>query len=148
MLTDTLIKLFTRDLNALKREMNLYKDEKSLWIIAEDISNCSGNLCLHLVGNLNHFIGATMGNSGYIRRRELEFSQKDIPKSELIKQVDDTIVVIENTLNSLSAEDLQKEYKRRVSEDTMTTEYFLLHLTMHLSYHLGQINYHRRLLDK
>jgi uncharacterized damage-inducible protein DinB len=148
MLTDTLIKLFTRDLNALKREMNLYKDEKSLWIIAEDISNCSGNLCLHLIGNLNHFIGATMGNSGYIRRRELEFSQKDIPKSELIKQVDDTIVVIENTLNSLSAEDLQKEYKRRVSEDTMTTEYFLLHLTMHLSYHLGQINYHRRLLDK
>jgi uncharacterized damage-inducible protein DinB len=148
MLTDTLIKLFTRDLNAIKREVGLYKDGKNLWLVTDGISNCAGNLCLHLVGNLNHFIGATIGNSGYVRQRELEFSLKDIPKSELIKQVDDTIVVVTNTLKNLTEDDLQKEYKRREPEDTMTTEYFLVHLTMHLAHHLGQINYHRRLLDK
>lgn len=147
MLTETLIKLFKRDLKALKQEVDLYKDEKNLWVVTKDISNCAGNLCLHLVGNLNHFIGATLGNTGYIRQRELEFSLKDIPKPELIKQVEDTIVIVENTLNSLTAEDLQKEYKRRAFEDYMTTEYFLVHLSMHLAYHLGQINYHRRLLD-
>lgn len=148
MLTNTLITLFSRDLNALKREIDLYKDEKKLWIVPEGISNCAGNLCLHLIGNLNHFIGAALGNSGYIRQRELEFSLKDVPKSELIKQVEDTIVMVENTLQSLTDEDLQQEYTHRVFKEPMTNEYFLVHLTMHLAYHLGQINYHRRLLDK
>ena len=148
MLKDTLVKLFTRDLNALKREVNLYKNEKNLWLVTEDISNCAGNLCLHLIGNLNHFIGARLGNSGYVRQRELEFSLKAIPKVELTKQVDETISVLESVLSKLTEEDLQKEYKRRDIEDTMTTGYFLVHLSMHLAYHLGQINYHRRLLDK
>jgi len=144
---DTLIKLFTRDLNALKHEVNSYSDENKMWLISEGISNSAGNLCLHLIGNLNHFIGETIGNSGYVRQRDLEFSLKNVPRTELIKQVDDTIITVESVLKGLTQADLQKEYKRRVFEDTMTTEYFLVHLTMHLAYHLGQINYHRRLLD-
>jgi len=147
MLTETLIKLFKRDLGKLKVEVDLYKNETDLWIVSKDISNSAGNLCLHLVGNLNHFIGAVLGDSGYVRQRELEFSIKDIPKSELIRQINDTILVVEKTLSNLTEDHLQKEYKRRVFEDTMTTEYFLVHLTTHLAYHLGQINYHRRLID-
>ena len=147
MLTATLIKLFKRDLNALKMEVNSYKNEKNLWIVTKDISNSTGNLCLHLVGNLNHFIGAALGNSGYVRQRALEFSLKAIPKSELIEQINATIAVVEKTLSNLTEDDLQKEYKHRVIEDGMTTGYFLVHLAMHLAYHLGQINYHRRLLD-
>ena len=147
MLTETLIKLFKRDLDKLKVEVDLYKNETDLWIVTKDISNSAGNLCLHLVGNLNHFIGAVLGDSGYVRQRELEFSIKDIPKSELIRQINDTMLVVEKTLSNLTEDHLQKEYKRRVFEDTMTTEYFLVHLTTHLAYHLGQINYHRRLID-
>lgn len=147
MFNQTLIKLFSRDLIKLKDEIQLYKNESNLWKIEGAVTNCAGNLCLHLVGNINHFIGATLGNSGYIRQRDLEFSLKNVPKSELIKQVDDTIVVVEQTLIKLSVEDLQKEYSRNPFEDYMTTEYFLTHLALHLAYHLGQINYHRRLLD-
>lgn len=147
MFNQTLIKLFRRDLIKLKDEIQLYKNESNLWKIEGAVTNCAGNLCLHLVGNINHFIGATLGNSGYIRQRDLEFSLKNVPKSELIKQVDDTIVVVEQTLIKLSEEDLQKEYSRNPFEDYMTTEYFLTHLALHLAYHLGQINYHRRLLD-
>ena len=147
MLTETLIKLFKRDLGKLKVELDLYKNETDLWIATKDISNSAGNLCLHLVGNLNHFIGAVLGDSGYVRQRELEFSIKDIPKSELIRQINDTMLVVEKTLSNLTEDHLQKEYMRRVFEDTMTTEYFLVHLTTHLAYHLGQINYHRRLID-
>jgi uncharacterized damage-inducible protein DinB len=146
MLTETLIKLFKRDLGKLKEEVDLYKNEGNLWLVNKDICNSTGNLCLHVVGNINHFIGFILGDSGYVRQRDLEFSLKDIPKSELIKQINSTIEVVEKTLSKLTQEDLQKEYKRRVFEDTMTTEYFLVHLTMHLAYHLGQINYHRRLL--
>ena len=148
MLTETLIKLFKRDLGKLKVEVDSYRNEANLWIVTiPNLINVYDNLCLHLVGNLNYFIGAILGDSGYIRQRDLEFSLKDISKSELITQINNTIEVVESTLSSISKEDLQKEYKRLVFEDTMTTEYFLVHLTTHLAYHLGQINYHRRLLD-
>ncbi|TJY34088.1 DinB family protein [Pontimicrobium aquaticum] len=147
MLIDIVIKIFERDLNKLKEEIAAYKDESNLWIIDKAVSNCPGNLCLHLVGNLNHFIGAELGGTGYIRQRDLEFSLKDVPREELLRQVDETMDIVENTLKKLTPQDLQKEYRRRVFEDHMTTGYFLVHLTSHLAYHLGQINYHRRLLD-
>lgn len=147
MLTEALIKLFNRDLAKLKAEIQLYKKESNLWITDKTVSNSAGNLALHLVGNLNHFIGAVLGNTGYVRQRDLEFSLKNVPVAEVLKQIDDTIIVIENTLSKLSKQDLQKEYRRNPFEDYMTTEFFLMHLAMHLAYHLGQINYHRRLLD-
>ena len=147
MLIETLIKLFKRDLNKLKVEIESYSDEKNLWLTDKDIVNSAGTLCLHLVGNLNAYIGAELGHSGYIRQRDLEFSLRDVPRSQLIRQVDETIVIVENTLNRLTGEDLDKEYAMQVFNEAMTTEYFLVHLSTHLTYHLGQINYHRRLLD-
>lgn len=147
MLNETLIKLFTRDLSKLQKELRAYKSQSLLWQTPPDISNSAGNLALHIVGNLNHFIGAVLGNSGYLRQREREFSSKNVPIESIIKQIEDTKAVIKVTLQGLSESDFQKEYKRRPFEDFMTTEYFLIHLSMHLAYHLGQINYHRRLLQ-
>ena len=146
--TEDLIKLYKRDLNTLKTEIKAYKEESNLWLTTNEVKNSAGNLCLHLVGNLNTFIGATLGNTGYIRQRDLEFSLKDVSREELIKQVDEVTLVVENTLKTLTEADMQKEYKRRENEDFMTTEFFLVYLTIHLAYHLGQVNYHRRLLDK
>jgi len=148
MITQALISLFKRDLNKLIEEIELYEDESKLWIVSEDISNSAGNLCLHLVGNLNTFIGANLGNTGYIRERDKEFSLKNVPVKTLKSQVEDVIIVIENTLNNLTQQDLEKEYTHRVFEKHTTTAYFVLHLAMHLAYHLGQINYHRRLMHK
>jgi CHAT domain-containing protein len=147
MLLKTLIKLFKRDLNKLKVEIELYKDETNLWLTKKDVTNCSGNLCLHLIGNLNAFIGAELGQTGYIRKRELEFSLKNVPRVELLKKVDETIEMIENVFKKLSLEDLEKDFPINVFKEKMTTGFFLVHLSTHLAYHLGQINYHRRLLD-
>ena len=147
MLTETLIKLFTRDLNKLKVEINSYKSESNLWVLEKNINNTAGNLCLHLVGNLNHFIGATLGNTGYIRQRDLEFSSKRVLKNEMLKQIDDTILVIKKALKNLPAITLEKEYPIVVFKEPMSTAFFLVHLSTHLSYHLGQINYHRRLIE-
>lgn len=144
---ENLIVIFSRELNKLKTEIEAYKDENNLWLLKEGISNCAGNLCLHLIGNLNHFIGAVLGNTGYVRERELEFSLKNVPKTELIKQIDDVINVVENTLSKLSVDDFQTIYTAHPRQKNVTTELFLMHLITHLSYHLGQINYHRRLLD-
>ena len=147
MLLETLKKLFLRDLARLRKEIENYKDEKNIWIIQNDISNTAGNLCLHLIGNLNTYVGAELGRSGYIRNRDLEFSLKNISREELIFKLDETINVIDNTLSNLDPEQLNKEYPALVFAEKTTTEYMLVHLTTHLGYHLGQINYHRRLLD-
>ncbi len=147
MLLETLIKLFKRDLIKLKGEIDLYKNENNLWLVHKDITNSAGNLCLHLVGNLNAFIGAELGHTGYIRQRNLEFSLKDVPRVELLKKVDDTIIMVENVLKKLTIKDLSKYFPIDVFKKKMTTEFFLVHLSTHLTYHLGQINYHRRLLD-
>ncbi|MBN4070826.1 DinB family protein [Olleya sp. AH-315-F22] len=147
MLLETLIKLFKRDLTKLKVEIDLYKNENNLWIIEKGVTNSAGNLCLHLVGNLNAFIGAELGDTGYIRQRDLEFSLKDVPRVELVNQIDDTILMVENVLSKLTINDLEKNFPIDVFKEKMTTGFFLVHLSTHLAYHLGQINYHRRLLD-
>ncbi|WP_223033410.1 DinB family protein [Hanstruepera marina] len=146
MLTQTLTKLFVRDLSKLQEEINLYATESQMWQVTHGISNSAGNLALHIVGNLNHFIGAVLGNTDYVRQRDLEFSSKNVSRSTIITQIEDTKTMLEQVLPTLTEADLQQEYKRRPFEDYMTTEYFLVHLSMHLAYHLGQINYHRRLI--
>lgn len=148
MIIDNLKDIFKRDLTKLKIEIEAYTDEANLWKIKGNIKNSAGNLCLHLVGNLNTYIGAELGKSGYIRHRDLEFSLKDIPKSELLFMITQTIKVVDESLSLLSDEDLQMEYPLLVFEEKTTTSFFLIHLTTHLTYHLGQINYHRRLIEQ
>lgn len=148
MLIQTVKKLFKRDLEKLKLEINLYKDESRLWVIEESIANSAGNLCLHLIGNLNTYVGAEIGKTGYIRNRELEFSLKNVTKKELIEKIESTIRMVESALDLITEEDLVKEYPLLVFAEKTSTGYLLIHLTIHLGYHLGQINYHRRLLDK
>jgi len=148
MLIDTLKLLFERDLKRLRSEIESYKNEKNLWRTEIDIANSAGNLCLHLIGNLNSFIGAQLGKTNYIRHRELEFSSKDISRKELVKQIDDTITMVEKTLDKLTDDQMTNEYPILVFKQKTSTEYFLVHLTTHLAYHLGQINFHRRLLDE
>ena len=111
-----------------------------------NVKNSAGNLCLHICGNLQHFIGATLGNSGYIRKRDAEFSRKNVPAKLLVDEIETTIKVVEKTLNELKEEDLQNTFPINVFGYEMTTGFFLVHLAGHLNYHLGQINYHRRLL--
>ena len=147
MLIESLKILFNRDLNKLKTEIESYQNESDIWEIQKGIANSAGNLCLHLVGNLNTYIGAEFGKTRYIRNRVLEFSLKDIPRAELIQKIEETIVVVNNALNIISEEELKMEFPLLVFEKKTSTEFMLIHLTTHLAYHLGQINYHRRLLD-
>ncbi len=147
MITEVLNTIFKRELLKLKVEIESYKEESNLWRIEKNITNSSGNLCLHLIGNLNTYIGATLGHTGYIRNRDAEFSLKNIPRKELIKKIEETIEVIDQILPNLTTGQLEKEYPIIVLKEPTSTEYFLVHLATHLTYHLGQINYHRRLLE-
>jgi uncharacterized damage-inducible protein DinB len=148
MLLTTITTIFERDLKKLHTEIELYQQEENLWATDKKINNSAGNLCMHLTGNLNTYIGKELGNTGYVRNRELEFSQKNVPRAQLLEMITDTSKMLHTVLQSLSAADLEKEYPVIVFTEKMTTGFFLVHLASHLAYHLGQVNYHRRLLDK
>lgn len=147
MLQDVLPEIFERDLLKLKEEISLYKDENNLWKTEKQISNSAGNLALHLIGNLNHFIGATLGHTGYVRERDKEFSDKHVPREKILAGIDAVIPIVVNTLKSLPTEDLEKDFPLEKHGTIIRTDFMLMHLLTHLEYHLGQVNYHRRLLD-
>ncbi len=149
MIIETLKSIYKRDLQKLLQEIELYENEATIWTVDGEITNSAGNLCQHLIGNLKAFIGAELGQSGYVRERDLEFSNKGTPRDELVKGIDETLAVVDLTLNKMTIADLEADYPKVVFADkpTMTTGYFLIHLATHLNYHLGQINYHRRIFD-
>ncbi|MEO6290569.1 MAG: DinB family protein [Ginsengibacter sp.] len=138
--------IFERDLNKLIGELKAYPDESLIWKTADGISNSAGNLTLHLIGNLNFMIGVTLGNSGYVRDREREFSAKNISVRQMVDELNNTILVVKKTLEDLPEEGLEKEFPVPINNKISTVQFILIHLISHFGYHLGQINYHRRLL--
>jgi hypothetical protein len=147
-LTDSFIFLFEREVDKLEAEISQYPDEPSIWKIEGDIKNSAGNLCLHLCGNLQHYIGARLGNSGYQRNRPLEFSTKNVPQARLIQEIRKTKEAVVKALKKSDDTSLFNTYPEEVLGYPMTTVFFLNHLFGHLGYHLGQINYHRRMIRR
>lgn len=146
-MVNDLIQLFDRDLERLTSEIKAYKNESDLWVLPDGINNTGGNLCLHLVGNLQHFVGQVLGQSGYVRKREAEFSDKNVATATLLSEIETTQLIVSKTLLALTPERLAANFPIEVFGKPMTTSFFLIHLSGHLNYHLGQINYHRRLLS-
>jgi hypothetical protein len=140
-----LVRIFQTQLTQLEKEIGLY-DEHLLWAVKDGIINSGGNLTLHLIGNLNHYIGASLGETGYIRNRENEFAAKDISSTELLDMIRRSSDMIAAVLNNFSETDVEQEYPLIVLDKPTSIQYFLLHLSAHLGYHLGQINYIRRIL--
>lgn len=146
MLNQILSEMYKRDLAKVKAEIELYPNEADLWRIDGEILNSAGTLCLHIAGNLRHFFGAVLGESGYVRDRDGEFSARGVSRAELLAGVDAALADVSATLAELTDEDLERTYPIEVFGSPMKTGFFLTHLATHLNWHLGQINYHRRLL--
>lgn len=147
MLKQILTELYERDLEKLKAEIELYADEADLWKKPGGVPNSAGNLCLHLNGNLQHFFGAILNDSGYMRDRDAEFSKTNVPRAEMLADIDTTLDVVKTTLAKLTDADLAATYPIEVFGKPMTTGWFLTHLATHLTWHFGQINYHRRIIE-
>ncbi|MFI5221727.1 MAG: DUF1572 family protein [Bacteroidia bacterium] len=137
--------LYLRNTKRLTDEINLYPNEEKLWEVKGEIINPGGNLCLHLVGGLNHFIGATLGKTGYVRNRDAEFKTKNIPKKELLQMIMEASETASKTLSLMNENELQKEFPFDFA-GKHTTEYYLVFFIAHFDYHLGQLNYHRRMV--
>ena len=147
MLSQSVTEVLLEGLDKLKQEINAYATEDALWVVDREIANSGGTLALHICGNLQHFIGHVMGETDYERDREAEFENKHIPRVEIVSEIDNAASIIESVLSKLEPEDLENNFPIQVfkHKPTMTTAYLIVTLASHLSYHLGQINYHRRL---
>lgn len=143
--TDLLV-LFRRDLRALIREVELFPNDEALWQTLPGVANAGGNLALHVAGNLRHFVGAVLGGSGYLRDREAEFSRRAGSRAEVVTELENTLATLEALLPALTAAALEGPYPAAVMGVQPPTGRFLLHLSLHLAFHLGQIGYLRRAL--
>lgn len=140
--------MLRRDLAALRREVEAYPDDESLWKPVPGLPNRGGTLALHLAGNLRHFFGAVLGKDGYVRDRDAEFARRNVSRAELLRGIDDTLTSVEKTLKGMDDLDLQLPYPELIAKRKVNTGVFLTHLMVHLGYHLGQLDYHRRAATK
>jgi uncharacterized damage-inducible protein DinB len=146
MLVNAVAALLDRDLRALKREVEAYPDETQLWETVPGMANTAGTLALHLAGNLRHYIGARLGTTGYIRDRAAEFSRRDVSRDEMLAEIEAARNEVGRALAAFEARALPNWFPEVISEMHVETEEYLLHLCTHFTYHLGQIDTHRRLV--
>ena len=144
MLKTVLSHFYERDIRKLIEEVNLFKDEGNLWKTGGSVKNSGGNLVLHITGNLNHFIGATLADTGYVRDRDGEFTRKGVPKKDLVAGLEELIPMARATV---AAVDFEGEYPVEFAGANRSIGYMMVHLLAHLNYHLGQVNYLRRILE-
>lgn len=138
--------LFQRDLEKLGDELKSYSNEESLWVVDKGIANSAGNLTLHIFGNLRHFIGFDFGGIAYLRNREREFGVKGETRELLLEELEDVKKIVANSILGLNPSRLGDKSLHDFFGHGMSIGFFLIHLYGHFNYHLGQINYHRRLL--
>jgi uncharacterized damage-inducible protein DinB len=146
MLVSTVAAIVDRELRTVRRELEAYPDEHLLWQTVPGIPNSGGTLALHLAGNLQHYIGALLGHTGYVRDRPAEFARRNVPRAELLDEVETARSVVVSVLVRLRDEDLPKQFPEILGDVRVDTEEYLVHLLVHLAYHLGQLDTHRRLV--
>jgi hypothetical protein len=146
MLPSVLRTLLTRELRAMRRELEAYPDDASVWRPIPGVPNTGGTLALHVAGNIQHFFGGILGRDGYKRDRDSEFARRDVPRKELLAGIDAAIASVERTLPKLNDGMLKAAYPEPIAKRSVETAVFVVHLATHLAYHLGQLDYHRRVV--
>lgn len=146
MMTDILTRVLLRDLDTMRREVEAYPSEEDLWKVPAGIQNSGGALARHAAGNLLHFIGAQLGGTGYVRNRDAEFGGPPVPRADILADLTRAMQAVRTTLEQLPPARLAEPYTLEVGGVRPGTGTFLVHLATHLAYHLGQVDYHRRLV--
>jgi len=138
--------LFTRDLTRLARQLDAF-DEAHLWQVVPGVTNSAGNLLLHLNGNLRAFIGRQLGGVPYVRDRPREFGATNVPKAEIAAELTELATLIPRVLEAVTPAQWDELFPENVLGSPLSNRHFVIHLYGHLNYHLGQIDYLRRVLS-
>ena len=141
-----LAKLFARDLNKVTKQIQAFEEERQLWMVLPGVANSAGNLVLHLEGNLREYVGRQLGGIVYTRNRPREFENTPVAASDLLQRIEHVTAIVPLVIESLTEPKLSAIFPENVLGSEMTVRFFLIHLHGHLNYHLGQIDYLRRIL--
>jgi hypothetical protein len=142
----TVAAIICRELRTLERELNAYPTEAEIWALPAGLPNSAGTLALHAAGNLQHFVGAMLGGTSYVRDRDAEFSRRNVPRAELIEDLRNAERAVRDTLPAMEADRFAETYPLPVANRRVNTGEFMTHLVAHLAYHAGQLNFHRRIV--
>ena len=144
-LHSTLVAAFTERYTHLAcevRELAAPLSGEQFWSKPFAFGNSFGHLVLHLTGNLNYYIGAEIGETGYVRDREREFTETNHPrKEETLKQFDEAVDVVLRTLMTQTSADWAKEYTAVREEDANNRMVIFLRCATHMHHHVGQMMY-------
>jgi hypothetical protein len=143
-LTSIVQALFIRDLETLKREIAAFPDDKAPWVERPGVTNTAGTLALHCAGNIQHFIGAKLGGTGYVRQRDAEFARRGVSRAEIAAELDKAIAAV-HSLDGKTDADLPRVFPDAFGGKQVNIESLLFFLHGHLTFHLGQVDYYRRL---
>jgi hypothetical protein len=138
--------MLDRDLATLRREVEAYPDERDLWREVPGVPNVGGTLVLHLTGNLQHYFGARLAGTGYVRDRPAEFARRNVPRSELLREIDAARAAVKAGSTAVGPAQLAADFPELVGGSRVETGDYLVHLAVHFAYHLGQLDYHRRVV--
>lgn len=138
--------IIDRDLRTLRRELEAYPDERQIWQEVPGMPNSAGTLALHLAGNLQHYIGARWGGTGYLRDREAEFARRGAPRAELVAEIERARAAVAAGLARIDEAALDLDYPETIAQSRIRTGEYLIHLLTHFAYHLGQLDFHRRVV--
>jgi Protein of unknown function (DUF664) len=144
MIGQELAALFNRDLLRLRQQIDAFPDDPTLWTTVPGVANSAGTLVLHLEGNLREYVGRQLGGLSYRRDRPAEFSARDVPKADLVARATRLQLEIPQVIAALDPAAFDAAYPEVVLGVPLTTRQFLVHLNGHFNYHLGQIDYLRR----
>ena len=146
MLVAAVAAILDRDLQALAREVAAYPDERALWETPPGVLNSSGTLALHLTGNIRHFLGARLGQTGFVRDRPAEFAARDVPRATILSHIEEARAAVRAAAAQAGAGIEDQDFPEVVSGLRVATGEYLIHLVSHFAYHLGQVDYHRRMV--
>jgi hypothetical protein len=138
--------LMDRELQTLRRELEAYPDERQIWQEVPGLPNTAGTLALHLAGNLQHYIGARWGGTGYVRDREAEFARRGVTRAELLGEIERARAGVAAGLAAIDGRALDADYPETIAQSRIRTGEYLMHLSVHFAYHLGQLDSHRRMV--
>ncbi len=129
---------FQRRVRALADQLT----EEQFWTRPYRYGNSIGNLVLHLTGNLSYYIGAQIANNGYVRNRDLEFTAIYVGrKEETLKQLDEAVEMVIDTLKCQTADDWGREYSAVGVDDVKDRFGIYLRCAVHFHHHIGQMIY-------
>lgn len=137
--------IMCRELKTIERELNAYQAEEQVWALPAGLPNSGGTLALHAAGNLQHFVGTVLAGSRYVRDRDAEFSRRGVPRAELIEELRRAQEAVA-LLATIEPSRFSEPYPALVANRRVNTGEFLTHLAVHLAYHAGQLDFHRRVV--